>query len=119
MTSVQSSDDVTLLVVITDKSLNFQKHIDNLVGKTQYKLYALWCIRKVFKVEKAKKLGNAFIDSQFNYAPLIWMVCRKTFYSKIEKIYHKTLKVIYGLILAIAFSHSVNMSQFIKGTFNF
>ena len=104
------------MVVITDKSLNFQKHIDNLVGKTQYKLYALRCIRKVFKVEKAKKLGNAFIDSQFNYAPLIRMVCRKTFYSKIEK---KTLKVIYGLILAIAFSDSVNMSQFIKGTFNF
>ena len=40
-------------------------------------------------------LGNAFIDSQFNYAPLLWMFCRKTLYSKIEKIHHKTLKVIY------------------------
>ena len=25
------------------------------------------------------------------------MFCRKTFYSKIEKIYHRTLKVVYGL----------------------
>ena len=25
------------------------------------------------------------------------MICRKTFYSKIEKIHHKTLKVIYGI----------------------
>ena len=25
------------------------------------------------------------------------MFCRKTFYSKIEKIYHRTLKVIYGI----------------------
>ena len=40
-------------------------------------------------------LGNAFIDSQFNYAPLLWMFCRKTLYSKIEKIHHRTLKVIY------------------------
>ena len=40
-------------------------------------------------------LGNAFIDSQFNYVPLLWMFCRKTLYSKIEKIHHKTLKVIY------------------------
>ena len=40
-------------------------------------------------------LGNAFLDSQFNYAPLLWMFCRKTLYSKIEKIHHKTLKVIY------------------------
>ena len=40
-------------------------------------------------------LGNAFIDSQFNYAPLPWMFCWKTLYSKIEKIDHKTLKVVY------------------------
>ena len=40
-------------------------------------------------------LGNAFIDSQFNYASLLWMFCRKPLYSKIEKIDHKTLKVIY------------------------
>ena len=26
-----------------------------------------------------------------------WIFCRKTFYSKIEKIYHRTLKVIYGI----------------------
>ena len=43
----------------------------------------------------ANILGNTFIDSQFNYTPLIWIFCRKTFYSKIGKIYQKTLKVIY------------------------
>ena len=40
-------------------------------------------------------LGNAFIDSQFNYAPLIWMFCRKGLYLKIQKIHYKTLKLIY------------------------
>ena len=40
-------------------------------------------------------LGNAFIDSQFNYPLLLWMICRKTLYSKIEKIHHKCLKFIY------------------------
>ena len=55
-------------------------------------------IRKFLAIEKAKILGNAFIDCQFNYAPLLWMFCRKSLYSKklfIEKIHHKTLKVIY------------------------
>ena len=52
-------------------------------------------IRKFLTIEKAKILGNAFTDSQFNYAPLLWMFCRKTVYSKIEKIHQKTLKVIY------------------------
>ena len=34
------------------------------------------------------------IESQFNYAALIWEFCRKTCNSKIEKIHHKTLRVI-------------------------
>ena len=96
-TCVQSSDDVTLLGVTIDKNLTFKKHVDNLVRKAQYKLHALQRIRKFLTIEKAKILGNAFIDSQFNYAPLIWMFCRKTLYSKIEKIIHRTLKLVYGI----------------------
>ena len=84
-TCVQSSDDVTLLGVMTDKNLTFKKYLGNLVCKAQYKLHALRHIRKFVTIEKAKILGNAFIDSQFNYAPLIWMFCRKSFYYKIEK----------------------------------
>ena len=97
LTCVQSSDDVTLLGVMIDKNLTFKKHIDNLVCKAQYKLHALRRIRKFLTIEKAKILGNAFVDSQFNYASLICMFCRKTFYSKIEKILHRTLRVIYGI----------------------
>ena len=44
-------------------------------------------------------MGNAFTDSQFNYAPLIQMFCRKIFYSKFEKTHHRTLKVILKVTL--------------------
>ena len=44
-----------------------------------------------------KILGNAFIDSQFNFAPIIWMFCGKTLYPKIENNHHRTLKVVYGI----------------------
>ena len=37
---VQSSDDVTLLGVMTDKNLISKKHFDNLVRKAQDKLHA-------------------------------------------------------------------------------
>ena len=94
---VQSSDDVTLLGVMIDKNLTFKKHIDNLVRKAQYKLHALRRIRNFLTLEKAKILDNAFINSQFNYAPLIWMLCRKTLYSKIETIHHRTLNVVYAI----------------------
>ena len=61
----------------------------------QYKLYALRKITKCLSLEKAKMLGNAFINGQFNYASLTWMFCRKGLYLKMQKIHHKTLKEIY------------------------
>ena len=88
----------------------------------QYKLHALRRIRKFLIAEKAKIRDNAFIDSQFNFAPLICMFCRKTFYSKIIlKIDHKTLKVTYNIDDSYSnlLLRSLMMSPFIKGTFAF
>ena len=62
------------------------KNILKIVVGIQYKLHALRHIRKFLAIEKPRILGNAFIDSQFNYAPLLWMFCRTTLYSKIRKI---------------------------------
>ena len=93
--TTDESDEVETLGLTVDKELNFSKHIDKLCRNAQYKLHALRRIRKYLSLEKAKMLGNAFIDSQFNYAPLIWMFCRKGLYLKMQKIHHKTLKVIY------------------------
>ena len=51
--------------------------------------------KKNLAVEKAKLQDNAFIDSKFNSAPLIWMFCQKKLYLQIEKIHHKKLRVIH------------------------
>ena len=74
LTCVQSSDDVTLLGIITDKSLTFKKYIDNFVRKAQYQLHALWCIRRFHFIVETRILDIAFIVSQFNYAPVLWMI---------------------------------------------
>ena len=92
---VEASVDVLLLGMAIDKNLTFKQHIENLCGKVQYELHALRHIRKFLIKEKAKILGNAFTDSQFNYAPLLWMFCRKTVYPKKGKIHQKTLNVTY------------------------
>ena len=83
------------LGITIDNKLVFKKHIENLCRTAQYKLPALTRIRKYLTLDKAILLGNTFINSQFNYAPLIWMFSRKTLYHKIEKIHQKALKVIY------------------------
>ena len=50
-----------------------------------HKLDALRWIRKYLTSDKAKLLGNAFTDSQFNYPPLIWMFYHETTYLKMQK----------------------------------
>ena len=99
---MQSCDDVTLLGIITDKTLTFKAilitfivtfiFIDKYCCKAQYKTHVLRCIGKLLTVENAKILGNAFIDIQFNYISFIWILCKET---KISKVHNKILKVVY------------------------
>ena len=46
-------------------------------------------------IRKSQSLGKKIVDSQINYAPLIWMFCKKIFYFKMQKIFHKTMTVVY------------------------
>ena len=92
---IPSSSEVKLLGITIDYDLKFKKHINELCRKASYKLHALQRIRRYLSVDKAKLLANAYIDSQFNYAPLIWMFGRKTFINKIGKIHHITVQVVY------------------------
>ena len=67
---VKESDHVEILEITIDKHLDFKKHIENLCWNANYKLHALRGMTKNLTVENAKLLGNAFIDSQSNFAPL-------------------------------------------------
>ena len=93
--TIKESDKVELLVITIDKALNVKKHIEKLCRIAQYKLHALRRIRKYLTLDKVELLGNAFIDSQFDYASIIRMFCHKTTYLAMQKIHHKNLKVIY------------------------
>ena len=73
---IPSSSEVKLLGITIDYELKFKKHINELCRKASYKLHA-------------------FIDSQFNYAPLIWMFAGKTLINKICKTHHRTLQIVY------------------------
>ena len=88
------SNEVKLLGITVDNQLNFKKHIEELSKKASSKLHALRRITEYLTVQKATILANVFIDSQFNYAPLIWMFAGKTLINKICKIHHRTLQVV-------------------------
>ena len=46
--------------------------------------------KKIFNCRK-----SVFVDSQLNYAPLIWMLCQKTLDLIIKKIHLKTPRIIH------------------------
>ena len=79
--------ETELLRIVIDNQLKFKKRIENLFKKASFKLHALRRIRQFLTTEKARILANAFINSQFNYAPLIWMFASKTAINKNLKIH--------------------------------
>ena len=94
---LKNSNKVTLLGIKIDKNLTFKKHISELCRRASYKLHTLLRIRKYLTVEKAKLLANAFINSQFNYGPLIWIFANKSSIDKTLKIHERTLQIVYDV----------------------
>ena len=92
---IEESQKVVLLGLTIYNRLTVKDHVDMLCGTANYKLHALRRIKKCLTVKKAKLLYNTFINSQFNYASVIWMFRRIKDYLKIEEIQYKALKIIF------------------------
>ena len=84
-----------LLGVITDSELKFENHITKLCLKVSKKKNALCHISSFMSLGKCRTLMKAFIESQFNYCPLIWMFHSRTLNNKINRIHERALKTVY------------------------
>ena len=92
---IRNTTEVELLGLTIDHKLKFDAHIDKLCKTARFKLHALRRIRKFLTLEQAKLLANSFVNTQFGYAPLIWMFTSKNSMLKINKIHRRTLRVVY------------------------
>ena len=116
--NIPCSNEVKLLGITIDNDLKFKKNIENPWKNASHKLHALRKRRGYLKVEKARTLANAFIDSQFNYAPLIWMFAGKALINKICKTHQRTLQVVYNKLYEKNFINSGITCLFMKDTCN-
>ena len=72
-----------MFVAITiDDHLTFKALIEYQCRMAKYKLRTLQRIRNYLSTEKARLLATDYINSQFYYAPLIWVFAGKTLISK-------------------------------------
>ena len=92
---VVNSSEEKLLGVQIDSRLFFDNHVSKLCQKASNKLYALARISPYMDKSKLRNLMRAFITSQFQYCPLIWMFHSRQLNQKINKIQERALRITY------------------------
>ena len=57
---------------------------------------ALGWIISYISLEKRRLVMKTFIESQFNYCPLIWMFHSRTINNKINRLHERALRIVYS-----------------------
>ena len=100
---VTSESRVKLLDVYIDNRVNLDYHVSQLCQKASKKLHALATIFKYEGTSNSRVLVNSFITSQFSNCPLIWMFHSQRMEHRINKIYVRTLRLIYPFDAKLTF----------------
>ena len=89
---IDSSKTEVLLGITIDHELKFDVHVNYLCKKASLKLNALARIARFMNVSKKRIIMKSFIESQFGYCPLIWMLHSRGLNNKINRIHERALK---------------------------
>ena len=73
----------------------FDSHVKSLCKKASQKLSALSRVTYQLDFNQRKLLMNAFISSQFSYAPVVWMFHSRKQNHHISRIHERALRVVY------------------------
>ena len=94
--SIKTSTKETLLEILINSELSFDQHISSICSTDSKKLHALGRIATFMSFNKRRTLLKAFIESQFNCCPLLWMFYSRTMNNKINRIHERALRSIYS-----------------------
>ena len=92
---ITSSSCEKLLGITIDSDLKFDKHISDLCNKISKKINALCRVTDYMSLEKRRIVIKTFVESQFNYCSLIWMLHSKTLNNKINRLRKRALRMVY------------------------
>ena len=93
---ITSSSCEKLLRITIDFDLKFDKHISDLCDKVSKKINALCRVTGDMSLEKRRIVMKKFVESQFNYCPLIWMLHARTLNNKINRLHERALRIVYS-----------------------
>ena len=92
---VTGCTSVKLLGVTIDNKLNFEEHVTKLCKKANQKLHAFARISKYLCTDKLRIIMKTFVESQFNYCPLVRMFHSRTLNNRINKLHERALRIVY------------------------
>ena len=84
-----------VLGVMLDSKLNFNHHVSAICTKAARQLNALASISRFLSTSSRMIIYNSFINSNFNYCPILWHFCGKKHGDKLEKVQERALRIIY------------------------
>jgi hypothetical protein len=93
--NIECTNDVKLLGVTLDYLLNFDVHISNLCKKAARQINVLRRIGKHIPTNCRKVIYQSFIQSTFNFCPVIWHFCSEANCKKLEKLNFRALRHVY------------------------
>jgi len=109
---------VQLLGIKVDFKLNFFTHIKELCKKAAGQLNAICRIGENIGQNEKKIIIQSFVQSNFNYCPLVWMMCSPVSIRKIERIQERSLRILlndykseYKDLLNIAHKTSMSITR--------
>ena len=93
---VESSSTEKLLQIQIDSDLTFDEHISSICNKVVKKIIVLSHLVDYMSFDKRRMVMKAFIESQFNYRPLISMFHSRTLNNKINRLHERALRLVYS-----------------------
>ena len=78
-----------------DNKVTFKSHVRSACKKTSQIPNAFARIAFSLKFDKRKLLLNAFITSQFSYAPVVWMFHNRKLNNHINRIHKRALRIVF------------------------
>ena len=95
-TLIWEEKQVKLLGIELDSHLLFDKHVLSLCKKASRKISALTRVVKFMNLQQRRTLMKAFVVSQFNYCPLLWMFHSRTLDNRINSLHERALRIVYN-----------------------
>ena len=78
-----------------DNKVTFGSHVRSVCKKTSQKPNAFARIAFSLKFDKRKLLLNAFITSQFSYAPVVWKFHNRKLNNHINRSHKRALRIVF------------------------